>query len=175
MANGVKGKQLGVRILLGVIVGILGLGMLLYLVPGQGQDNIASPEIVAQVGGQPVRATEVQDQLRRMQGTGQLPAAMLPLYAKSVIDGLVFERMLELEAKRLGIQVSDQERVDRIKQLLPTAVEGDTFVGMDRYQAEVQARFQMTVDQFEELVRQSLIQDKIESWSRLRLPFLPRT
>ncbi len=162
MANGVKGKQLGVRILLGVIVGILGLGMLLYLVPGQGQDNIASPEIVAQVGGQPVRATEVQEQLRRMQGTGQLPAAMLPIYAKSVIDGLVFERMLELEAKRLGIQVSDQERVDRIKQLLPTAVEGDTFVGMDRYQAEVQARFQMTVDQFEELVRQSLIQDKIE-------------
>ena len=79
-----------------------------------------------------------------------------------MIDGLVFERMLELEAKRLGISVSEQERVDRIKQLLPTAVEGDAFVGMDRYQAEVQARFQMTVDQFEELVRQSLIQDKVQ-------------
>ena len=63
MANGVKGKQLGVRILLGVIVGMIGLGMLLYLVPGQGQDNVASPDVVAQVAGQPVSVTEVRQQL----------------------------------------------------------------------------------------------------------------
>lgn len=162
MANVVKSKQLGVRILLGVIIGVIGLSMLLYLVPSQGQTDVGSPDVVAQVAGQPVSVTEVRQQLARMQSTGQLPAGMLPIYAQNVIDGLVFERMLEAEAKRLGIAVSEQERVDRIKQLLPTAVEGDAFVGMDRYQAEVQARFQMSVDQFEELVRQSLIQDKVQ-------------
>ena len=33
-------KKLGVRIMLGVIVGLLGVGMLLYLVPGQGTDSV---------------------------------------------------------------------------------------------------------------------------------------
>jgi len=56
--------------------------------------------------------------------------------------------------------VSDQERAARIRQFLPTAYNGDTFVGMDRYAAEVQARFQLTVPVFEELIRQGLLQDK---------------
>src|ERR1700747_3842824 len=67
---------------------------------------------------------------------------------------------MEYEAKRLGIRVSDQERAARIRQFLPTAYNGDTFVGMDRYAAEVQARFQLTVPVFEELIRQGLLQDK---------------
>jgi peptidyl-prolyl cis-trans isomerase D len=56
--------------------------------------------------------------------------------------------------------VSDQERADRIRQFLPTAYNGDTFVGIDRYTSEVQARFQMTVPVFEELIRQGLLQEK---------------
>jgi peptidyl-prolyl cis-trans isomerase D len=67
---------------------------------------------------------------------------------------------MEYEAKRLGIRVSDKERADRIRQFLPTAYNGDTFVGMDRYASEVQARFQLTVPVFEELIRQGLLQDK---------------
>ena len=39
---------------------------------------------------------------------------------------------------------------ERIRQLLPTTYNGDTFVGMDRYSQEVQARTQMTVPAFEE-------------------------
>src|ERR1700732_3148452 len=67
---------------------------------------------------------------------------------------------MEDEANRLGIHVSDQERADRIRQYLPTAYNGDTSVGIDRYAAEVQARFQMTVPVFEELIRQGLLQEK---------------
>src|SRR4029077_20415942 len=36
------------------------------------------------------------------------------------------------------------------------------FVGMDRYASEVQARFQLTVPVFEELIRQGLLQDKFK-------------
>ena len=69
-------------------------------------------------------------------------------------------RKLEYEAKRLGITVSDQERADRIKQYVPGAFVNGTFVGMDRYSAEVQARFQLTVPVFEELIRQGLLEEK---------------
>src|SRR5439155_19449015 len=55
---------------------------------------------------------------------------------------------------------SDQERADRIRQYVPTAFNGGTFVGMDRNSAEVQARFQLIVPVFEELIRQGLLEEK---------------
>ena len=45
-------NKLGVRIMLGVIVGLLGVGMLLYLVPGQGTDTVAAADVVASVDDQ---------------------------------------------------------------------------------------------------------------------------
>ncbi len=67
-----------------------------------------------------------------------------------------------MEADRLGIHVTDEERRDRILLLLPDAFQGDTFEGIDRYSAEVQERFQMQVPEFEELIRQSLLEEKFQ-------------
>ncbi len=47
-------NKLGVRIMLGVIVGLLGVGMLLYLVPGQGTDTVAAADVVASVDDQSI-------------------------------------------------------------------------------------------------------------------------
>src|SRR5260370_38579894 len=82
------------------------------------------------------------------------------LYAQQLRKQLVFEKEIECEPKRLGIAVPDEERADRIRQYVPTAFNGGTFVGMDRYSAEVQARFQLTVPVFEELIRQGLLEEK---------------
>src|SRR5260370_19377659 len=80
--------------------------------------------------------------------------------AQQILKQLVFQKEIEYEAKRIGMAVSDQERADRIRQYVPTAFSGGTFVGMDRYSAEVQARFQLTVPVFEELIRQGLLEEK---------------
>ena len=50
-------NKLGVRIMLGVIVGLLGVGMLLYLVPGQGTETVAAADVVASVDDQPISVT----------------------------------------------------------------------------------------------------------------------
>jgi peptidyl-prolyl cis-trans isomerase D len=134
--------------------------MLLYLVPQTPGTGEASPETVATVGDQTVSAAEVRQQLSEISQRNQIPKQLEALYAQQILNQLVFQKSLEYEAKRLGIQVSDQERADRIRQYLPTAFKGDTFVGMDRYSAEVQARFQMPVAKFEELVREGLLLDK---------------
>ena len=155
-------SKLGVRILLGIVVGFLGIGMLLYLVPGGATSDVTNSDVVAKVAGQTVSVSEVQQQLQRIQSNGQMPAALAPMYTQQIISQLVFERMLEEEAKRLGISVSEQEVASRIKQFLPEAVQGDTFVGFDQYNAAVQARFRMTVPEFEELIRQSIVQDKVQ-------------
>src|SRR5260370_853323 len=161
MAVAKDSRKTGVRILLGAVVLVLGGSMLLYLVPQTpGTGEASSPDIVAKVGSETVSTAEVRQQLAENEQRNQVPKQLVALCARQILSQLIFQKEMEYEAKRLGIRVSDQERADRIRQFLPTAYNGDTFVGMDRYAAEVQARFQLTVPVFEELIRQGLLQDK---------------
>jgi len=115
---------------------------------------------VAKVGDQAVTLGEVRQQLAQIEQRNQVPKPLESLYARQILNQLVFEKEIEYEAKRLGITVSDQERADRIKLYVPGAFANGNFVGMDRYSAEVQARFQLTVQVFEELIRQGLLEEK---------------
>src|ERR1700682_3682240 len=154
-------QQLFSRILLGAVVLVLAGGMLLYLVPSMpGTGDPAAGDTVATVGDQSVSMAEVRQQLQEIQQRNQVPKQLESLYARQILNQLIFQKEIEYEAKRLGISISNQERAERIRQFLPTAFNGDTFVGLDRYTAEVQARFQMTVPAFEEAIRQGLLQDK---------------
>jgi peptidyl-prolyl cis-trans isomerase D len=161
MAVAKDSRKTGVRILLGAVVLVLGGSMLLYLVPQTpGTGEASSTDIVAKVGTETVSAAEVRQQFAEIQQRNQIPKQLESLYARQILNQLIFQKEIEYEAKRLGIRVSDQEQADRIRQFLPTAYNGDTFVGRDRYASEVQARFQLTVPVFEELIRQGLLQDK---------------
>jgi len=153
-------RDLLVRIFLGFFVGTVAIGMLAYLVPGGPADIAESPSTIASVGGREITLPDINRQLDRISGRQSLPPALRPLYARQVLDQMIFERILELEAERLGIRVTDEERADRIKRLLSTVFAGDTFIGMERYSAEVQQRFNMGVNEFEELIRVSLLEDK---------------
>ena len=76
MWDALREKKLGVRIMLGVVVGILGIGMLLYLVP-QGGDELSGADNVAQVGDQTISMVDVQNQLSKTHfAERQIPPAL---------------------------------------------------------------------------------------------------
>jgi len=158
---GAKDKsKLGYRILLGAVVLVLGGSMLLYLVPQSPVSGEIATDTVAKIGDESVSVQDVRQQLNQIEQRNPNMKPLEALYAQQILKQLVFQKEIEYEAKRLGIAVSDQERADRIRQYVPTAFNGGTFVGMDRYSAEVQARFQLTVPVFEELIRQGLLEEK---------------
>lgn len=162
MAGATDNKKLGYRILLGVVVLVLGGSMLLYLVPQTPGTGEISTDTVAKVGDQSVSVADVRQKLNEYEQRNQIPKMMEPYVAQQILQQFVYQKEIEYEAKRLGITVSDQERADRIRQFLPTAFNGGTFVGIDRYTTEVQARFQLTVPVFEELIRQGLLEEKFK-------------
>src|SRR5712672_778029 len=163
MAVAKDSRKTSMRILLGVVVLLLGGSMLLYLVPQTpGTGEASSTDIVAKVGDETVSAAEVRQQLAEIGQRNQIPKQLESLYARQILNQLIFQKEMEYEAKRLGLRVSEQEQADRIRQFVPTAYNGDTFVGRDRYATEVQNRFQMSVPVFEELIRQGLLQDKFK-------------
>ncbi|HEV7967143.1 MAG TPA: peptidyl-prolyl cis-trans isomerase [Candidatus Acidoferrales bacterium] len=161
MWDALREKKIGVRIMLGIVVGILGIGMLLYLVP-QGTNDLNGSDAVAQVGGQTISVVDVQNQLSKSTRGSQIPPALISIYTQQALDQLIEEKMLALEAARMGLRVSDEEHADLLKKLVPTAFTGDTFIGMDRYTAEVQSRFQMSVPEFETEVKNALLQQKFQ-------------
>ena len=160
MPGAFENQKTGVRILFGVIIVFLAASMLLYLVPQGTPTGEASTDTVAKIGDQSVTLGDINQQLNEIRQRNQIPQALEGLYANQILKQLVFAKEVELEAKRLGITVSDKERADRIRQYLPTAFNGDSFVGMDAYTREVRQRFQMTVPAFEEIVRSGLVEEK---------------
>ena len=162
MAGAKDQTKLGYRILLGAVVLLLGGSMLLYLVPQTPGVGEVSTDTVAKVGDESITVAEIRQQLDQVMQRNPAAKVMEPIYAQRILTDLVSQKEIEYEAKRLGITVSDQERANRIRQYLPTAFNNGAFVGMNRYAAEVQARFQLTVPVFEELIRQSLLTEKFQ-------------
>jgi peptidyl-prolyl cis-trans isomerase D len=159
MAGADKSK-LGYRILLGAVVMVLGGSMLLYLVPQTPGTSEISTDTVAKVGDETVTLDDVRKQLNEIERQNQVPRQLESLYAQQILQQLVFQKEISYEAKKLGISVSNEETVDRIRLYLPTSFSGGNPIPMDQYAAQVQQRFQMSVATFEQLIRQSLLEEK---------------
>ena len=161
MAGVFNNEKTGKRILFGVVIAFIALSMLLYLVPQGTNTTEGSTDVLAKIGDQTVTMGEVRQQLDQIRRQNPIPQPLEGLYARNILNQLVFQKEIEFEAKRIGITVSDQARADRIKMYVPAAFNGDTFVGMDAYAREVQTRFQLTVPVFEDLVKQGLVEEKL--------------
>ena len=159
MAGADKSK-LGYRILLGAVVLLLGGSMLLYLVPQTPGTSEISTDIVAKVGNESISLADVSKQLDEIKRQNQIPKPLEGLYAQQILKQLIFQKEIEYEAKQLGITVSNEETVDRIRQFLPTAFVGGNPIPLDQYTAQVQQRFQLAVPMFEQLIRQGLLEEK---------------
>jgi peptidyl-prolyl cis-trans isomerase D len=136
--------------------------MLLYLVPQAPTTGEVSTDTVAKVGDESVTVQDVRQQLDQIEQRNQVSKFMEGFYAQQILQQLVYQKEIEYEAKRLGIAVSDQERADRIRQFLPMAFNGSSFVGIDQYTALVQQRFQLAVPVFEEEIRKILLEEKFK-------------
>lgn len=159
-----RDNKTAVKILLGGILVFISAVMVLQLTPLGGiGSNAASPDAVATVGGQNISIVDVRQQLAQRTQGQNLPPMLEGIYLRQELDQMVFERLLQMEADRLGIQVTPEEITQRIKELLPTAFPGGNWVGPERYADEVQTRARMSVPQFEDFVRTDVLIGKFRN------------
>src|ERR1039458_4183625 len=147
-----------VRILLGGLLLVVAFSMLTYLVPSYNSGGGSGSDlIVAEIGKDTITLPEMQRSIQLTIRARQLPMEILPTYIPQIVDGMVTERALVLEAERLGMQVSDTEVVELIRQTIPNLLPDGKFVGKDIYAAML-AQNNMTIEEFEaDLKRQVLI------------------
>jgi peptidyl-prolyl cis-trans isomerase D len=121
---------------------------------------------VASVGSEAVSAKEFQVAYRNnIQRMGsQVSPEMLRAFGfdKQVLDYLISQKVIAVEAKRLGLLVSDREVQDKVL-AYPTFVDSGGFIGRARYQALLEQN-NMTVPEFEESIRSQLLSEKLMSF-----------
>src|SRR5215831_19832794 len=99
-----RSRDKAVRILLGAMLLLVALSMLTYLIPNYGSGGASTDMVIAEVGGDAITIQEVQHLVQATMHSRQLPPEILPNYVPTMIDGMITERAMVLEAKRLGYE-----------------------------------------------------------------------
>ncbi len=157
-----RSREKSVRILLGVLLGLIAISMLLYLIPGgPGNTGSTSDNVLATVGDQKITATDVERTLQNLtRGQQNLPRSVLAMYLPSVVNQLVEAKAMAYQARQMGLQVSDQELGDAISAELASAMGGN--FDMRIYQAML-AQQGMTPGDFETQQRESMLATRLEN------------
>jgi peptidyl-prolyl cis-trans isomerase D len=126
----------------------------------------ASASDVASVGSEAVSAKEFQvayrNNISRM--GSQVSPEMLRAFGfdKQVLDYLISQHVISVEARRLGLQVSDREVQDKVLSN-PVFIDSGGFIGHARYVALLDQN-NMTVTEFESAIRSQLLSEKLLSF-----------
>jgi peptidyl-prolyl cis-trans isomerase D len=157
-------------ILSGILL-VICVSMVWYLVPNGSTLGLGAPGagIVATVSGEEIHTTEVRQQAQRMvqqqfpQGGAQA-SMLVPFFAQRAFDDLVNEKVLLIEARRMGLKATDNDLREYLHQgqLGQTLFPNGNFIGQDQYQ-DLVTRFGYTVPVFEELVKEEILVNKLRS------------
>ncbi|HUL75969.1 MAG TPA: SurA N-terminal domain-containing protein [Vicinamibacteria bacterium] len=143
--------------------------IILYIPAFQDRGQGTPGETVVSVGGLPVSVGEFQQSYNRLRQRysqiyqGRLDENMLRQMGleEQVLEGLVTDRLVELEAKRLGVSVSD-EAVARAIATSPDFQDGGRFIGTDEIRRRLDLKGQ-TEEDFEHSLRHDLQRRSLES------------
>ncbi len=158
-----RSREKSVRILLGVLLGLVALSMLVYLIPGAAPmgGGSSNQNVIASVGDESITAMDVQRAVQNItRGQQNLPKAILAMYIPSIVNQMIEEKAMAYKAREMGLRVSDQELGDSIQSELAAAMGGK--FDMNIYQA-VLAQQGMTTADFEKSRREAMLGSRLEN------------
>ena len=143
---------------------LIGGGLIVFYVP-RGQSTaapISNTEVLAKVGSDEITVGELEtlkQQYAQMFG-GQINMAALG-GDRRFLDGLIRDRIIAQEAKRLGLAASDAEVAEAIRKRFSDA--SGKFIGLDKYKEAVMARYG-SIERFEQQVRDQVAAQKLQAF-----------
>lgn len=159
-----RSREKSVRLLLGILLGLVALAMVITLVPSYGSlgGGQQDPSVIADIGDSRITASDVRQVIARELKSNQVPKGLESVYLRPIINQMVNERALALYAGEQGFKVTDEELARTIQTLLPMLYENGKFLGKDAYSAMLQ-RLNLTIPQFESDLRKQMLSSRLES------------
>ncbi len=159
-------KDTNLRILLGVLLGVIALSMVITLIPGFGSSGFGLPgsgeEAVAKVCGEPVTSREVRIKLQQMLNRTQLPPDSAAIFIPQFIDQLVSVKGVACVAEEMGMTANDEAVAKKIQKDVPQFWQNGKFVGQDTY-AYALRQSGISVQEFENSVRKEVATTRLRT------------
>ncbi len=145
--------------------GLMGLSLVLFYAPSRNMADAAptNTATLAKVNGDEVTVgdlSRLKESYQQMFG-GQISLSQLG-GDKRFLDGLIRDRIVTQEARRLNLVASDAEVGAAIRKQFPDAANGSGD-GFDRYKDIVTTRYG-SVEKFEQTIRDSLAEQKLRAF-----------
>jgi peptidyl-prolyl cis-trans isomerase D len=160
------------KIVLGGILVIVCVMMVITLIPGGGFLNelfgggLTTQGVLARVGNQDISVQEVAQQANRIakqQFKGNVPPGLMAYIMPRAAETVIARRMLEYEADRMGLGVSNEELSNALHQgqMGEVLFPGGKFIGEQQYEMLIQSQLNLSVAQFEQEVKGDIAQQKL--------------
>jgi peptidyl-prolyl cis-trans isomerase D len=156
----------GKKIALGAILLFICFALVISLgVGGMAPDRISQRGVVAEVGDEAITTQEVSRTAEQMAQQRGYPKRFAGLLAQPALDTAIAQKALALEARRLGLRVSDAELRDELRNgfLRQVLFPNGNFIGQDSYEQYISSNFQLSTAQFESLLKQELLGGKLRA------------
>lgn len=143
--------------------------MVVTLVPGGilGDTFNTDPNVIAKVGSHQITiqdATREADQrLKRQFPRGGYPPQLRAYAVQQAVGSLVLQNAFLAEAERLGLTATDEELRYNLEhgQWAMALFPNGQYIGADGYRTFVQNQFNLSIPQFEELLKKELLMQKL--------------
>ena len=143
----------------GILVMVSG-SMLLYLVPNYNTGSTSTDAVVAKIGSTEITEADARHSIQLQTRGQKIPAEIIPNYVPQMIESMVNDRAMEYQAHKLGLQVSDQDVADYLRQNMSQLFPDGKFVGKDVYAAML-AQQGITIDAFEADLKRTMLIGKL--------------
>jgi peptidyl-prolyl cis-trans isomerase D len=131
---------------------------------------------VAKVNSEEITSGQLRKALDRLaqSSQGAQNFALMRSFSDEMLDQLIEQRVKKIEAKRLGITVTDDEVRQGLARLYPSFV-GDNhrFINFDIYRRAIE-QSGATVEEFEDSLRQALLDQKLRAYITAGVTVTPR-
>jgi peptidyl-prolyl cis-trans isomerase D len=159
------------KYVLGGILVVICISMAWYVLPGSSSSSVfgsgPAQGVVATVSGEEVTTNAVEREAKQMLSQqfprgGPQASSLLPYFAGRAADNLISEKVLLVEAQRMGLKATDDDlrQYMRHGQLGQMLFPGGVFIGQQQYEDFV-SRNNLTIPQFEDLVKQDILMNKL--------------
>ena len=166
------------KIIFALIIGVVGLSMVAYLIPGIGDNadsagnagvyaTVRDPGILGKFNGDstPIKTTEVSQTAQQQLQQQRLPDFLLPYMMQRAGTMLVQRAILKHEADRMHLEVSDADLARELqtgsfaRYIFPNG----QYIGDDKYINFVQTYFQLSRSDFETQVKNDMELNRLQA------------
>jgi peptidyl-prolyl cis-trans isomerase D len=158
-----RNREKLLKYLLVFFLGVVSIGMVITLAPIPGGDTTQTPaNVLASFGNQNITTQDLQQRLTQQFSNSPVgnSSVLMAQFAPNALDEMILDEATLVEAKRLGLEVSDQELSAAIRSY-PGLSNNGAFIGVDQYQQVIEQATGMTVAQFEAQLRDNLLNEKL--------------